>query len=37
MILDGSLTDVWVDIGALVLYGAVCFVVRLKLFRFKEA
>ena len=37
MILGGSLADVWVDIGVLVLYGAVCFAVGLKLFRFKEA
>ena len=36
MILGGSLADVWVDIGVLVLYGAVCFGVGLKLFRFKE-
>ena len=37
MILGGSLADVWVDIGVLILYGAVCFAVGLKLFRFKEA
>ncbi|MBL7183399.1 MAG: ABC transporter permease [Anaerolineae bacterium] len=37
MILGGSLADVWMDIGVLVLYGAVCFGVGLKLFRFKEA
>jgi len=37
MILGGSLADVWVDIGVLVLYGVVCFGVGLKLFRFKEA
>jgi ABC-2 type transport system permease protein len=37
MILGGSLADVWVDIGVLVLYGAICFGVGLRLFRFKEA
>jgi len=37
MMLGGSLADVWVDIGVLLLYGAVCFGVGLKLFRFKEA
>jgi ABC-2 type transport system permease protein len=37
MILGGGLADVWVDIGVLVLYGAACFAVGLKLFRFKEA
>jgi len=37
MILGGSLGDVWVDIGVLVLYGAICFTVGLRLFRFKEA
>ncbi len=37
MILGGSLADVWVNIGVLILYGAVCFAVGLKLFRFKEA
>jgi ABC-2 type transport system permease protein len=37
MILGGNLTDVWMDIGVLVLYGAVCFGVGLKLFKFKEA
>ena len=37
MILGGSLADVWVDIGVLVLYGAICFAIGLKLFRFKEA
>ena len=37
MILGGSLADVWVNIAVLVLYGAVCFAVGLKLFRFKEA
>ena len=36
MILGGSLADVWVDIGVLVLYGAICFGAGLKLFRFKE-
>ena len=37
MILGGSLADVWVNIGVLILYGAVCFAVGLRLFRFKEA
>jgi ABC-2 type transport system permease protein len=37
MILGGGLADVWVDIGVLVLYGAICFAIGLKLFRFKEA
>ena len=37
MILGGSLADVWVDIGVLILYGAVCFAIGLRLFRFKEA
>jgi len=37
IILGGSLQDVWVDIGVLLLYGAVCFSVGLKLFKFKEA
>jgi ABC-2 type transport system permease protein len=37
MILGGVLADVWVDIGVLFLYGAVCFAVGLKLFRFREA
>jgi len=37
MILGGGLADVWVNIGVLILYGAVCFAVGLKLFRFKEA
>jgi ABC-2 type transport system permease protein len=36
MILGGSLTDVWVDIGVLILYGAICFTVGLRLFQFKE-
>jgi ABC-2 type transport system permease protein len=36
MILGGSLADVWVDIGVLTLYGAICFLVGLKLFQFKE-
>jgi ABC-2 type transport system permease protein len=36
MILGGSLADVCVDIGVLLLYGAICFGVGLKLFRFKE-
>ncbi len=37
MILGGSLADVWVNIGVLILYGAVCFAVGLKLFKFNEA
>lgn len=37
MILGGNLADVWVDIGVLALYGAICFAVGLRLFRFKEA
>jgi ABC-2 type transport system permease protein len=37
MILGGGLADVWVNIGVLALYGAVCFAVGLKLFKFKEA
>jgi len=37
MLLGGSLADVWVNIGVLVLYGAVCFAIGLKLFKFKEA
>lgn len=37
MILGGSLEDVWVNIGVLVLYGAICFAVGRKLFKFKEA
>ena len=37
IILGGSLRDVWVDIGVLLLYGAVCFAIGLKLFKFKEA
>ncbi|MGC9335802.1 MAG: ABC transporter permease, partial [Anaerolineae bacterium] len=36
MILGGGLTDVWVDIGVLLLYGVACFAIGLKLFRFKE-
>ena len=35
MILGGGLADVWVDIAVLVVYGAVCFAVGLKLFQFK--
>ena len=37
MLLGGSLADVWVNIGVLVLYGAICFAIGLKLFKFKEA
>jgi ABC-2 type transport system permease protein len=37
MILGGSLADVWMDIGVLVLYGVICFGVGLKLFKFEEA
>jgi ABC-2 type transport system permease protein len=37
MILGGSLADVWVNIGVLTLYGAICFAAGLKLFKFKEA
>jgi ABC-2 type transport system permease protein len=37
MLLGGTLRDVWVDIAVLIVYGAVCFAVGLKLFRFKEA
>jgi ABC-type multidrug transport system permease subunit len=36
MIMGGSLADVWVNIGVLILYGATCFAIGLKLFRFKE-
>jgi ABC-2 type transport system permease protein len=37
MILGGSLADVWLNIGVLILYGALCFALGLRLFRFKEA
>jgi len=37
MILGGGLADVWVNVGVLVLYGAICFAVGLRLFRFTEA
>jgi ABC-2 type transport system permease protein len=37
MILGGELADVWMDIGVLLLYGAICFTVGLRLFQFKEA
>jgi ABC-2 type transport system permease protein len=37
MLFGGGLNDVWPDVGALVLYGLVCFAVGLRLFRFKEA
>ncbi len=37
MLFGAGLNDVWLDIGVLLLYGAVCFGVGLRLFRFKEA
>jgi ABC-2 type transport system permease protein len=37
MILGGDLAEVWLDIGVLILYGAICFAIGLRLFRFKEA
>lgn len=37
MILGGVLADIWLQIGVLLLYGAVCFAVGLRFFRFKEA
>jgi len=37
MLFDAGLNDVWPNIGVLLLYGAVCFGVGLRLFRFKEA
>ena len=37
MLFGGGLNDVWPNIGVLLLYGAVCFAVGLRLFRFKEA
>jgi ABC-2 type transport system permease protein len=37
MILGGSLADVSVDIGVLILYGATCLAIGLMLFRFKES
>jgi ABC-2 type transport system permease protein len=37
MILGGVLADVWLDVGVLFLYGAICFAIGLKLFQFKEA
>jgi len=37
MLLGGNLADVWLDVGVLVLYGAICFAVGLRLFKFKEA
>lgn len=36
MLFGGSLSDVWPNIGVLLLYGAVCFAIGLRLFRFKE-
>ncbi len=27
--------DVWINVGALLLYGAICFVIGVRLFRFK--
>jgi hypothetical protein len=35
--LGRGLADVWVDIGVLVAYGAICFAVELRLFKFREA
>jgi len=37
MLFSGGLSDVWPNIGVLLLYGVVCFGVGLRLFRFKEA
>jgi len=37
MFFGGGLSDVWPNIGVLLLYGAVCFAIGLRLFRFKEA
>jgi len=37
MILGGGLADVWMNVGVLILYGAICFAVGLRLFRFTEA
>jgi ABC-2 type transport system permease protein len=36
MMLGGTLADVWPDIGALTLYGLVCFAIGLRLFQFKQ-
>ncbi len=36
IILDKGLSAVWVNIGALVIYGAICFAIGVKLFRFRE-
>jgi len=35
--MGGSLRDLWMNLGVLVLYSSICSAVRLKLFRFKEA
>jgi ABC-2 type transport system permease protein len=37
MILGGSLRDVWLDVVVLLIYGAICFAIGLRLFRFKDA
>ena len=37
VLFGAGLSDVWPNIGVLLLYGAVCFAIGLRLFRFKEA